>query len=426
MNTSDRQSRQKDRKPISSSNDNHFNRDEKSSNSSTAMATFFSQQAAPNTIQPKQVLQLQRTIGNYATRQLLQRMDIAPRRTSVIQRDSPNEMVEEATGADAHVSEIGGEMTLSAGQTFSEEDGVRVHTSADTRVNVSITSRGVSISFSPGITASGHGGPFNLIPGSIHLDRIFYNFEEASWEVMTHGRRYVYLGVDVEAEVRAAMTEGLSLLPAEMLRPNYNPFEDSNIEQHLATIISNLSAGGSGGSADLQTENLRLRGSVVLDEAIRREESGLIFSIPSGTVITVEANLGDEVPEDMSDLQIESIDLDLRHPSNSSHTTLDVSIMDTDLSLIYLDGGTFSGGNITLDYFLMTEGLEAFGRLLVMLMAREEGRLIDPRLEDARQPRVRAFVQSMVDTHLEPMVQEMVTANENVIPGVNLSDVLGY
>jgi hypothetical protein len=111
--------------------------------------------------------------------------------------------------------------------------------------------------------------------------------------------------------------------------------------------------------------------------------------------------------------------------SNPAHNSSNVSvrIADADFPLIYVSNVTFaSGGHLQFSYLLVAEAMEGFWRSLLAAAAVASGQGdkvgADAPLYD--QPRMRAFVDSLVHSEVEPMLKQVVLENRRVIPGMDL------
>jgi hypothetical protein len=169
-----------------------------------------------------------------------------------------------------------------------------------------------------------------------------------------------------------------------------------------------------------------LSGEAVVGAELARKSGSLSVVIPSGTQVKVSAHLIGKASAKLGDLRISTIGVSLYSPGGAD-PNVSVRVLNTDLPVIFVKSATFSaGGRVQVDYTVVTESLEAVFRLLFASEALREGRPVGESALDYRQPAAHAIVDAQIKSQLQPLLRDLVFSKRNMIPGIDLVEVLGY
>jgi len=329
-------------------------------------------------------------------------------------------------GAPSTLQSLSFEGTLVAGQTLPGSDSDKtIHTLTDTRVNISVTAKELYIWFTPALVITSGTWPHP----DMQLTHVSFDFTAGTFGFGAEGPNYAWWIGNAKDKLTAGLAGLFGAMPSAMRVPGYNPFSDANIQSNLAAFFSNMSSPSGSAPADMpKATGLKMSATVTLGGEIRQTSGRFSLVIPSGTSITISVNLSGGIPTNLRDIRISSLDLKLWHPGNKN-SNVEFRVLDAGFPLIYISSATFSsGGHLQFSYVLASEVVEAAGRrfLAELAVAAGQGGQIGEDALRADQPKLHAFVDALLHSNLEPLLQDLILANRHAIPGMDLGEALGF
>lgn len=342
----------------------------------------------------------------------------------VQKKDDPqsvDQQMEQQAGVPVSGQSIDFSVNLGGGQSLYDEGQNTVHTGENgVGVYVSVSTHGFSVRFAPGMTVTHD--PGRWLPNvDVNLTGYSWNFANQELNASWNARRIVNWLGDPGTQIHSVMRENvLSKLPSRMFQEGYDPFQDPNLISDFTQLFQSM---GSTGDMEMP-ENSRasLGAGFTLDEDYTTDAGGYDISIPAGTRIRMRANAGGGIPEDFADTSVDSLTLEL----SGGDANVDISILGEKISAINIRRITFrNGGDVSFEYGLVTETLASLGKLLLMIGQLRTGQDMGVRSIESNHEGIRQIIDEKLDEAVEPMVREMILSNKNLLPGLDLSSVLG-
>jgi hypothetical protein len=334
----------------------------------------------------------------------------------------------QSAGAPSSLKRLSFEGTLAAGQTLPGSDSDKtIHTLADTHVKLNVTATYFSAGFTPGLIITSGTWPHP----DMELTSVSFNFTTGLFGWQATGPNYAWWLGHAKDKLTAGLAGLFGAMPPPMRTPGYNPFSDANIQGNLATFFSSLSSSSApANSAPAGTPNasgLATSATFTLRGEIRQDSGRMALIVPSGTEVTVRVNLSGGVPKNLKEIRVSSVDLELRG-SGGGGSNVAFRLGDADFPLIFISSATFSsGGHLNFSYSLVSEVGETFWRMLLAAtaVASGQGDKVGENATASKDPALRAVVDNLIHSDVEPLLRHLIVANRHAIPGIDLGEALG-
>jgi hypothetical protein len=333
---------------------------------------------------------------------------------------SANEAATKAAQVPVRIQNITASVTLPAGQILDPGPANVISTTQDTQVFVRADPTRLTVTFEPFLTIVADSDHSWVPNPTINLETLYFDYKAqmvgASWTAPNYANWWGDIGAKILGELKAAMN---SALPPRMFAKDYNPFDDPNLPADLPAIALKIFSSGLGGGTSapkIKTAGASLGAEFLLGGEL---QIGRV-SIESGTSVEINADMAGGVPTSATDVQISSIFAKFcgKHPRANVNVA--------GIPAVFVSGVTFfQGGALRVDYELVTEVFEELARILLAGEVVREGGYVGEGASEARHTRIRAIVDGIVHTEVEPLLRQLILQNRNAVPGLDLARVLG-
>lgn len=298
----------------------------------------------------------------------------------------------------------------------------------------------LSVEFSPGLQVD----PDQWGYPSVEIHTLWYRPTERDLSLRKDVGRFgirekaPYVSDIITDEMEEFLFE---IFPHAMVIEGYNPYEDPLIEYRLEELFDNMLAMGTGELPELSETSVAAH--LTVDEPIERQITdldpdmladadvpelddldGVHMTLPEGTSSWLTADVSGGLPGDDEPIRIDEVRLDPDEDIRVRGT----SGITSNVTVVRISEFTIGhGGDIDMDYQLLTEQIEGFRNNIEGIQAGLEGSIPDdsvyeePIDEELRE----ALMDPFIEEELEPMLHQLLIENRHAVPQVDLVDALG-
>jgi hypothetical protein len=340
---------------------------------------------------------------------------------------SVDDVLGEAVGGPTRVEDLQASVSLAGDQIVYENSDIVVSTDEPTKMTIRVDTNALKVTFEPFLALTACKGGLCL-DGIVLLESLYFNYHEqkvgGSWQAPAAVEWWSGVGPTLTAKVNSNL---LSALPKQMLAPGYNPFEDQELPGQLSGILAKIrsSASGGGGSAggmqdEIQSSDAKLHADICLTGELRDDP----IAIPAGTSFSLDVILDGGMPASLADAKIACVIL--RSVGGGAGAKVKYMLAGMDLPAVFVRKAVLHyGGSITTDYTVSSEAIETIARMAFGAVRFAAGEQVDDSDLDGREPKVRAKLDEVVHSKLEPQLKNLIIRHKDVVPGLDLAKALG-
>jgi hypothetical protein len=351
-----------------------------------------------------------------------------------------------ASASSAGSLSVGG--TLPGGLCLGKTpEGGSFTTTDPTAFSMTVGSTGVTVQFQPGVHVSGTPldafltGPDD--GGGFDIRSLGFSFADAQVHLDVDlgltGTLLDFIG-DVTGGIEAKFTQAIAPnLPIAMRQPGYNPYADPDLQGTLQQLASDISSAFASAKASGQPDigpDL-LAGIDHFEAQLRPKEA--VVALPGGWELLIgpQASLGALARLQDYRTGNPAIDAVMGNPMDQPRLS-EIVLNASGLTLRHAEAGEISdvvirravlgSGMVLQELDVDVPGAAAIGKAvelgLFILSVRTGQNLTSPADETAVEA-ARLLLRSYVSGALLPVLREQIVANDQVIPGISLTSLMG-